>query len=455
MKANTPAFKASVLVVDDEQANRLTLERILVREGLTVLQAADGRAALKMIRSAQPTVLLTDLKMPGLDGMGLLKAAKTLDGDLEVIVMTAFGTVENAVDAMKFGAADFITKPLRRADIVRTVTRAVGKRALITENRSLKAQLGQATATPIVATSTAMNAVLTEARQVADSHATVLITGESGTGKGVIARWLHAHSPRAAEAMVEVNCSALPENLLESELFGYEAGAFTDAKSRKPGRFDLADRGSLFLDEVTELPIATQAKLLRVLQDGSYERLGGTETLHANTRLITATNLDPLAAVNSGKLRQDLYYRLNVIQIHIPPLRERVEDISLLARHFVDRFAIRHNRVVTGVSNGALAALEAYHWPGNIRELENTLERAVVLAQADVIGVNDLNADIARARRAPDRLSFAVGTPLKTIERRMIEATLKKCGGDRQQTANQLGTTIRTLYRREAEWRSS
>jgi len=192
-----------------------------------------------------------------------------------------------------------------------------------------------------------------------------------------------------------------------------------------------------------------------VLQDGSYERLGGTETLHANTRLITATGVDPLAAVNSGKLREDLYYRLNVIQIHIPPLRERVEDISLLARHFVDRFAIRHNRVVTGVSNGALAALEAYHWPGNIRELENTLERAVVLAQAEVIGVNDLNADIARARRAPDRLSFAVGTPLKTIERRMIEATLKKCGGDRQQTANQLGTTIRTLYRREAEWRSS
>jgi two-component system, NtrC family, response regulator HydG len=445
----------TVLVVDDEEANRLTLERILVREGLTVLAAPDGRTALELIRSEQPAVLLTDLKMPGLDGMGLLKAARDFDGDLEVILMTAFGTVENAVDAMKFGASDFITKPLRRADIVRAVSRAIEKRALVVENKNLRAQLGQSTATPMIASSPAMSSVLAEARQVADSHATVLITGESGTGKGLLARWLHAHSPRASQPLVEVNCSALPENLLESELFGYEAGAFTDAKSRKLGRFDLADKGSLFLDEVTELPIGVQAKLLRVLQDGSFERLGGTETLQSNTRLITATNADPEAAMSAGALRADLFYRLNVIQIRLPPLRERMEDIPLLARHFVDHFAARHGRAVAGLTADALAALESWGWPGNIRELENTLERAVVLAQGDAIDIQDLAADIAKSRRAPDRLSFSVGTPLKTIERRMIEATLKKCSGDRQQTANLLGTTVRTIYRRESEWRSS
>ena len=447
-------MKPTILVVDDEEANRLTLERILVREGLTVLQAPDGRAALKLVRSHQPMVVLTDLMMPGLDGMGLLKAAREFDGDLEVILMTAFGTVENAVDAMKFGASDFITKPLRRADIVRAVTRALDKRALVAENRLLRAQLGKASVRPMIAASPAMADVLAQARQIADSHATVLITGESGTGKGMLARWLHAHSPRSDAAMVEVNCSALPESLIESELFGYEAGAFTDAKSRKLGRFDLADKGSLFLDEVTELPISIQAKLLRVLQDGSFERLGGTQTLRSNTRLITATNVDPEAAVTEGTLRQDLFYRLNVIQIQIPPLRERVEDISLLARHFVDHFAARHSRAVTGLTPEALEALEAFNWPGNIRELENALERAVVLTTGDAIGIADLGANIAATQRAPDRLSFGVGTPLKTIERRMIEATLKKYGGDRQQTANILGTTVRTLYRREAEWRS-
>jgi len=445
---------ATVLVVDDEEPNRLTLERILVREGLNVLQAPDGRAALKLIRSHQPEVLLTDLKMPGLDGMGLLKAAREFDGDLEVILMTAFGTVENAVDAMKVGASDFITKPLRRSDIVRAVTKAIEKRSLVVENRQLRAQLGEDSAIPMVSSSPAMTAIMAEARQVADSHATVLITGESGTGKGMLARWIHSHSPRASNSLVEINCSALPENLLESELFGYEAGAFTDAKTRKAGRFDLADKGSLFLDEITELPVSVQAKLLRVLQDGSYERLGGMETLQSNTRLIAATNRDPKAAVSSGILRQDLYYRLNVIQICLPPLRDRTEDIPILARHFVDRFSARHTRDVTGLTDDALQCLESWDWPGNIRELENTLERAVVLCRGEAIDLGDLPGEMARSRRAPDRLSFPVGTPLSTVERRMIEATLKKCGGDRSQAAVLLGTTVRTLYRREAEWRS-
>lgn len=441
-----------VLVVDDEEANRLTLERILVREDLRVIHAPDGRAALQQIREHRPDLVLTDLMMPGLDGMGLLKAARELDGDLEVIMMTAYGTVETAVEAMKLGATDFITKPLRRSEIVRAAHKAIERRRLITENRSLRDQLMPSSA--LIGHDPAMSALLEEARQVADSHATILITGESGTGKGMLARWMHQHSPRSANALVEINCSALPDNLIESELFGYEAGAFTDAKGRKQGRFDLANHGTLFLDEITELPIGVQAKLLRVLQDGSYERLGGTQTLHSDARMIAATNRDPFAAVEAGSLREDLYYRLNVIQLTIPPLREHQQDIPLLARHFVERFAIRHNRTVRHLSDRAMSALEHFRWPGNVRQLENTIERAVVLCKGDTIDSADLPPEIAKSSASPDRISFAVGTPLKTIERRMIEATIKKCDGDRQKTAAILGTTVRTLYRREAEWRS-
>ena len=445
-------MKPCVLVVDDEEANRLTLERILVREDLTVIHAPDGRAALAQIREHRPDLVLTDLMMPGLDGMGLLKAARELDGDLEVIMMTAYGTVETAVEAMKLGASDFITKPLRRSEIVRATHKSIERRRLIHENRSLRDQLKPAST--LVGHDPAMVSLLEEARQVADSHATILITGESGTGKGVLARWLHRHSPRSTQDLVEINCSALPDNLLESELFGYEAGAFTDAKGRKQGRFDLADRGTLFLDEITELPIGVQSKLLRVLQDGTYERLGGTQTLKADARLIAATNRDPADAVASGMLREDLYYRLNVIQLRIPPLREHRQDIPLLARHFVDRFAVRHNRAVATLSEKAIAALEAFHWPGNVRQLENTIERAVVLCKSEAVDLTDLPPEVAKSSAAPDRLSFAVGTPLKAMERRMIQATIQKCNGDRQKTAALLGTTVRTLYRREAEWRS-
>ncbi len=447
-------MEPTVLVVDDEEANRLTLERILVREKLRVVHAPDGRKALEQVQKMPPDLILTDLKMPGMDGMALLRAAKDIDSDIEIILMTAYGTVENAVEAMKDGAYDFITKPLRRSDIVRAVRRALEKRALVVENRNLRNQLASGPKSTVVGHSPTMQAVMQEAQQAADSHATVLLTGESGTGKGVVARWMHRNSPRSQNALVEVNCSALPENLLESELFGYEAGAFTDAKGQKVGRFDLANKGTLFLDEIAELPTSVQAKLLRVLQDGTYERLGGTETIHSDARLFAATNKDVEAAVEDGSLRKDLYYRLNVIQIRIPPLRERPEDISLLARHFVDQFASKHARQVTNIGDEARHALEAWNWPGNVRELENTLERAVVLCRTDSIEISDLPPLIARARKSPDRLHFAVGTPLRTVERRMIEATLKKNDGDRQKTANILGTTVQTLYRREAEWRS-
>ena len=442
-----------VLVVDDEDANRRTLERILVREGLDVRHAPDGETALTRLAQEDIWLMLTDLKMPGMDGLTLLKSAKLQDAQLEVILMTAYGTVESAVEAMREGAYDFVTKPLRRSELVRTVRKALEKRALVAENRALKDELARHTQSDIIGRSASMRAVLEEGRQVADSVASVLITGESGTGKGLLARWLHGCSPRREKALVTVNCAALPESLLESELFGHEAGAFTGAHGRKAGRFDLARGGTLFLDEVTEMNPGVQVKLLRVLQDGEYERVGGTETLKADVRLIAATNRDPEQAVKDGLLREDLFYRLNVIRLHLPPLRERVDDIPLLARHFVARHARRNGRDIRGISPEALESLGGWTWPGNVRELENAMERAVVLSRGDVIGARELPAAIRQHEAAPDRLSFKVGTELKRMERQMIEATLRATNGDKLEAAELLGITARTIYRREAEWR--
>lgn len=440
-----------VLVVDDEQANRLTLERILVREGVSVVHAGDGVEALERIKESRPALVLSDLKMPRMDGMALLRAALEADPNLEFVLMTAYGTVETAVEAMKDGAYDFITKPLRRADIVRTVRKALERRALRDENRALRDALDQRE--EFIGHSPTVQRILDEARQVADSMASVLITGESGTGKGMLARYLHRHSPRRRGPLVTVNLGALPDTLLESELFGYEAGAFTGAKGRKQGRFDLARRGTLFLDEITEMDTGLQAKLLRVLQDGEYERLGGSKTLQADARVIAASNRDPTEAVTQGLLRQDLFYRLDVIRLHIPPLRERPDDVVLLAQHFVSVHAKRHGRVIEGIDPAALDALSAWRWPGNVRELENALERAVVMCRNPVIGVDDLPPVVAQLSTAPSQLFFEVGTPLKQVERRMIEATLKRVDGDKTRAARMLGTTTRTLYRREEEWK--
>ncbi len=442
-----------VLVVDDEDGNRLALERILVREGLDVRHAADGKEALARARDEAPDLIITDLKMSGMDGLDLLKASKALDPDVEVIVMTAYGTVETAVEAMKEGAWDFVTKPVRRADIVRAVKKALEKRALVVENRALRQELAAAQPEELVGRAGLMRSLLEESRQVAGAHVSVLITGESGTGKGMLARWIHRASPRRDARLVTVNCGAIPESLLESELFGHEAGAFTGAVGRKEGRFDLAKGGTLFLDEITEMSPLLQVKLLRVLQDGEYERLGGTRTLKADVRVLAATNRDPEQAIREGKLREDLYYRLNVIRLDLPPLRARAEDIPLLARHFMSIFARKNHRELRGLSAEALTALAAWHWPGNVRELENAMERAVVLCRGDAIALSDLPPAVRTATANPDSLTFTVGTPLKTVERRMIESTLKQVDGDKVLAAQLLGITARTIYRREAEWR--
>jgi two-component system response regulator HydG len=443
----------TILVVDDDSANRVTLERLLGREGFDVSPAASGREGLEILRSRSVDLVLTDLKMPGMSGLDLLRAVRTLDPDVEVVVMTAYGTVETAVEAMKDGAYDFLSKPLRRLELVTTVKQALEKRALQLENRALRERLGEIGEGELVGRSDVMRSLLDEIEQVAPADATVLLVGESGTGKGRLARLLHGMSRRKDSPLVTVNCAAIPESLLESELFGYERGAFTGAVGRKVGRFDLARGGTLFLDEITELAPAIQVKLLRVLQEGDYERVGGTETLHADVRVIAATNRDIEAEVEAGRFRQDLFYRLNVIRIDVPPLRQRAGDVPLFAQHFLVRLAKKNRKEnVRAFTPEALDALNSWEWPGNVRELENAIERAVVLCRDDVVGLEHLPKGMRAGRGAKQWLSFEVGTQLKQVERQMIEETLRYTSGDKSLAASLLGITARTIYRREAEW---
>jgi two-component system response regulator HydG len=443
-----------VLVVDDDAPNRITVERILQREGLEVHQAGHARDALDVVRAGRVDVVVTDLKMPGMSGIDLLKAARHVDPDVEVVVMTAYGTVEAAVEAMKEGASDFVTKPLRRHELVHTVRIALEKRGLRIENRALRERLGEpAEESAWIGNSALSRQLLAEVEQVAPSEATVLLTGDSGTGKGHLARLLHRASRRRDGRFVTVNCAAIPEALLESELFGYERGAFTGASAHKDGRFDLARGGTLFLDEIAETTPALQVRLLRVLQDGEYERVGGTETIRADVRVVAATNRDIEAEVTGGRFREDLYYRLNVIRIGVPPLRERPEDIPLLAWHFLHRYGTKNGKEFRGLSPEAVEALLAWRWPGNVRELENAMERAAVLCREDLVGECDLPPPMRAGRAAARKtLEFEVGTPLKVVERRLIEETLRATGGDKSLAANLLGITARTIYRREAEW---
>ena len=448
----------TILVVDDERSNRASLGRILARAGYDVVEAASGAEALDRLRSRSTAVLLTDLKMPGMDGVELLRAARLVSPDIEVVLMTAYGTVETAVEAMKEGAYDFLTKPLKRHDVLQAVSKAVEKRSLVVENRELRARLKVAAdAGPlgrIVGNSVALRSALEVVRQVAPTDATVLVSGESGTGKELVARAIHELSPRTGKPLVRLACAALPETLLESELFGHEAGAFTGAAGKRQGRFEAADGGSLLLDEVSETSPATQVKLLRVLQEGEFERVGGSNTLSVDVRIIAATNRDLEEMVAERSFREDLFYRLNVIRVDLPPLRNRAGDVPLLVDHFIRLYAERHRKPVEGVDAEAMDLLDGYRWPGNVRELQNTLERAVVLAQTDRLSATDLPESIRGGERRSDELSFPVGTPLKEVERRMILETLRNTGGDKKLAANLLGIHSRTIYRRMEEERS-
>ena len=438
-----------LLIVDDEPALLASLEETLTREGYRVLSASNGEQALEILRAERINVLLTDLMMPKVDGLDLLKASRKISPETEVVLITAYGTVETAVSAMKDGAYDFVSKPLKRLVLLKTVQRALEKQSLVVENRELRARLdGMERAGSIVGKSAAMRRVLSLVDQVAPSTATVLIRGDSGTGKELIARALHDRSNRAKNPFVAVNCAALPETILESELFGYEPGAFTGATKRRAGRFEAADSGSLFLDEIGDLAPQVQVKLLRVLQEGTFERLGASEPVQVDVRVIAATHRDLKALVEEGQFREDLYYRLNVIAVDLPPLRERADDIPLLADHFLRRYADKNEKPIEGISRAALDLLTAYAWPGNVRELENAIERAVVLARERSIQVEDLSRDIADRAQQRREITFGVGAPLDDVERRMIEATLAFTKGDKKLAAQLLGIATRTIYRK-------
>jgi two-component system, NtrC family, response regulator HydG len=442
-------IRLRVLVVDDDAAIREALSRTLEKFGYDVVLAEDGQIGLDRLRAGGIHIVLVDLQMPRLSGQELLKVAKTIAPDVEVIVITGHGTVEDAVEAMREGAYDFVTKPFKRVQLERTIRRAAEKQALALQNRRLQTRLDELQGVGgIVGTSPVMLRTLDLAQQVAPSTATVLIQGESGTGKELIADAIHHGSPRREQAFVKVNCAALPEQLLESELFGHERGAFTGAVARKEGRFELADGGTLFLDEIGDISAAVQGKLLRVLQSGEFERVGGTRTLKADVRVVAATNRDLAALVRERRFREDLYYRLNVITILLPPLRDRREDIPLLAQHFLRRYSEKNAKSLGGFTEESMDLLQTYAWPGNVRELENVIERAVVLTRTDLITPADLPETLARSDQAARHLVISIGTPLDEVENRLIDETLRYTKGDKTVAAKLLGIATRTIYRR-------
>jgi two-component system, NtrC family, response regulator HydG len=445
-----------ILIADDERPNLDSLSKIFAKEGWRVVTAESGSTALEVLRRERIAVLVTDLMMPGMSGEALLRAARTVSPDTEVVLVTAYGTVEAAVSAMKQGAYDFITKPVKRHAIVKTVRQALEKANLLAENRALKAQLAGlgVPSGALIGNAPAFRAVVDALRQAAPTSATVLLGGDSGTGKELAARMLHDLSPRAAGPFVPINCASIPETILESELFGYEKGAFTGAASRKEGRFERAHGGTLFLDEVGEMTPSVQVKLLRVLQDGVVERLGSTQPTQVDVRLVAATNKDLAQEVRAGRFREDLFYRLNVVAIRMPALRERREDVPLLASAFLRRLARKHGKTLDGFTPAALAALEAYAWPGNVRELEHAVERAVVLSRGALVDVADLPESLrAAASDAPagahgSSIVIAVGTPMEEVERLVIRETLRHTRGDKSLAAQLLGIAARTIYRK-------
>jgi two-component system response regulator HydG len=439
-----------ILVVDDEIGIRQSLQKILEKEGFAVETASNGDEAFRIIRQGGVDLLISDIRMAGMDGVELLKVCKSVSPFTEVIIITGYASVDTAVDSMKQGAYDYITKPFKKADILKAVHKAIEKQILTMDNIRMKERIEAFESGPLIETSSPrMRSIVDLVRQVAPSQATVLILGESGTGKEVIADMIHQLSPRGGRTMIKVNCAAIPETLIESELFGYEKGAFTGAAGRKEGRFEAADKSSIFLDEIGEVPPAVQVKLLRILQEGGFERLGSNRTIYTDTRIIAATNKHLSAMVKEGLFREDLYWRLNVITIQLPCLRERREDIPNLVQHFINRFSKKNDKEISGIESRAMELLLAYRWPGNVRELENVIERCVVLDRDRVVGTDDLPRELTECAAQPsESVAIPLGTPLEEVERILLEETLRHTRGDKGLASKLLGISTRTLYRK-------
>ena len=437
----------AILIVEDEAKMRRLLELNLGDDGFTTFSAEDAETGLKLLRENPIDLILTDLKLPGMNGLEFLQAVKRQNAALPVVVMTAFGSVETAVDAMKAGASDYVLKPFSLTEMRIVIHKELDVRNLREENRSLREALGKRYSHPnIVARSPKMQEVLATVERVAPTNSTVLLGGESGVGKDLIARAIHEKSRRASGPFLKINSTAIPENLLESELFGFEKGAFTGAVASKPGKFELADKGTLFLDEIGDVPPATQVKLLRVLQEREFERLGGTRTVKVDVRLIAATNKDLRQALEQGTFREDLYYRLNVVPIDIAPLRERKEDIADLVNLFISRFSGESGKPVEGISSEAMQILVNYHWPGNVRELQNIVERACALAKGSVLGPSDIHLDVRPAKSANGPGGFLPdGMTLEQWEDEMVQEALRRANGNKSQPARLLGLSRNAL----------
>jgi DNA-binding NtrC family response regulator len=460
------AAPTRILIAEDKDSLRAMLRHALERQGYEVIEATDGPSAIRLLQDAQPALVLSDLRLPEGDGLGVLRASKDIDVDVPVIVMTAYGSIEDAVRAMKDGAMDFLAKPVDPDHLLLLVHRALEQRRIATENLLMKEELAVRRGAPqIVGEDPALRKVFAALQRAAATDTTVLIEGESGTGKELFARSLHALSDRASMPFVAINCAAIPETLLETELFGHEKGAFTGAVARKPGKFEMAHQGTLFLDEIGDLPLALQAKILRALEEKRFERVGGTASVQVNVRLVAATNRGLRAQVSAKRFREDLFFRLSVFPITVPPLRERPGDVVLLAHYFVDRFCRELKKRSLSLSPEAQEHLKTYHWPGNVRELQNCIERAVILAEGDAIQPRQLNLSFVQFAQPEEPLDpwaeFDFSGTLQDVarrgaaeaERRKLQLVLGEVDNDKVRAAERLGVTYKSLISKLKEHR--
>ncbi|MBI4684535.1 MAG: sigma-54-dependent Fis family transcriptional regulator [Nitrospirae bacterium] len=444
-------MKPKILVVDDEPDICKALEFLLKREDYAVTTVYSGEEALEKLKAEKFDIVLTDLKMGKVDGLTVLERAKNLSADTAVIIMTAFASIESAVEAMKKGATDYIVKPFLNEEIKITIRKVLEQRKIITENIALKQQISQHMAcTDFVANSESMLKITETLEKVIPTKSNIFILGESGTGKGLIAELIHCNSPRRDKPFISINCSAIPEGLLESELFGYKKGAFTGAVSDKLGLIPLADEGTLFLDEIGDMSINLQAKVLKVVETGDVHPLGDTRSKTVDVRLISATNKDIENLIKDGKFREDLYWRLNVIEIKIPPLRERKDDIEMLTKQFISKFAEEHKKNIKGIDREALALFTEYPWPGNVRELSNIIERSIVLAQGSQLTMDDLPDKLKKELQ--HRGSYDASSTLKTYigdyEKNLLLKIYESRNKNKEETAKSLGIDLATLYRK-------